>query len=1009
MDNNGNNTKNTKNIMDNAEMTPLQLFLYKKTGFVEQPDPCDQFNADDPFGIEKRFLGPHRKHYTKALKELRETRKKNHWFWYWLPIPQPRVDGFLIGDANYALRSDAQVHAFLDYRRDGVNFRKNYMNLVAAIRHQVQNGCDLRRLFGLEDYTKVISSVILFERIGKARNDDKLHLLCGHVLVLCGERDILFPLPSSNDNSGDCYGELPRAKKPRTNYQPPIADSAVSQDSQEGDGLYLWRYAPAFRFRQSLEMDVHRWSSKRSPKDVTKGPIKECIETTQQWRHANEGSKQKKPNPNGHNVRFAPFFEQRLYQCDEQERVDKLVHIKSITDNVNRSDQDQPILFEEQYGCSSQSSPQPSPGTPLNAVPPGPKFQPPIVETVSDEDSQEEEPQQESQEAPSVGATLPSQQSPSADNNSRKRARVDVPSGAFVQMATYELANNRRLIITDGPVEKFRCPLRVGAIAYSANQCCLKVSRVAHVLFNAGGENFKNDRDNLPSLGWDETMRSHIRCHIGDAKIMTTRGEYGSLQVKHVIHAVGPSLESDCVGDTNTCTVHKTYASALNCTLNTEIQVVAFSLLSCELYDTKPRLERLVVSGVQAISDWSKGQTEQGSSKLEDIFLCGVGEQFMVLKRVCDNALKLVRMNESNKRTANRQITKDDDEEGAGDEKTAEGVVKADAEVLKKRRIAKDNETPASANNSGSDDKPKVFGSGFGYSGFASAAASTSNGFGSSATGNETPASADPPNNSGSDDKPKVFGSGFGYSGVTSAASSTGNGFGSGIGKSSTTSTASTTNGTEFKGDEDKAKETPAPPTKATLKLPAEVKVTTGEEDEHNLFEARVKVFKLVLSTAEDDKETPTKQVKVAAPCVPASSSSFTKPKPDDTNLDGKPKLGMKWQDIGVGPLKLLEGGPNKLRLVQRYQGKNPGDRPTRVLLNHPFWKESKVMKTDFKYLQLDLLVPTEDKTLKKITYSIKFTQEADADSLFEVLTKQQQENAQSCSAAIDENAESST
>jgi NUP50 (Nucleoporin 50 kDa) len=388
-----------------------------------------------------------------------------------------------------------------------------------------------------------------------------------------------------------------------------------------------------------------------------------------------------------------------------------------------------------------------------------------------------------------------------------------------------------------------------------------------------------------------------------------------------------------------------------------------------------------------------------------------------------------------NKRTADRQITKDDDEEVVGNGKAGEGFVKADAEVLKNRRIVKarrpvssraDEEAPKSANpfantvlvpSNSDNDKPKVFGSGSGFSGFGSAAATSSNGFGGTIY-------------NGFGTAPSSTGFGFGTAptttstaepGTSSAITSTPS---FGFGKSSTTSTASANDSA------DKAEEVPVSPTKATLKLPDEVKLTNGEENEQILIELRVKVFKLVQSTAEEDKETSKHEVAVAAPSVPPSTSSFTKPKTeaeaasaddetknknaDDSNLDGKldnanskGKLELKWQDLGAGPFKLLEGGPNKLRLVQRYQGKNPGDKPTRVLLNHPFWKESRIMKTDTKYLQLDLLVPTEDKTLEKMTYSIKFKSEAEADSLYEVLTKQK-ETAKSCFPTADHKAECS-
>jgi hypothetical protein len=119
------------------------------------------------------------------------------------------------------------------------------------------------------------------------------------------------------------------------------------------DGLYLWRYAPTFRFHHSPENDVFLWGAKR------KGPIKECTETTQQWRKAHDGTKQKQPNRKGHNIRFAHLFEQRVYQCDKEERQDKLVQMNSImsVEALQKSSSDEYTFLKENYGYSRLTAP----------------------------------------------------------------------------------------------------------------------------------------------------------------------------------------------------------------------------------------------------------------------------------------------------------------------------------------------------------------------------------------------------------------------------------------------------------------------------------------------------------------------------------------------------------------------------------------------------------------------------------------------------------------------------
>lgn len=391
------------------------------------------------------------------------------------------------------------------------------------------------------------------------------------------------------------------------------------------------------------------------------------------------------------------------------------------------------------------------------------------------------------------------------------------------------------------------------------------------------------------------------------------------------------------------------------------------------------------------------------------------------------------------KRVADRQIAKEDYDEdkevGDNDDGTFR---KADEATLQKRRIVKARR-PAKVAGSAGESQPssnpfantvlvankdvdasktsksstKVFGSGASFSGFGSAAAksddktssgfgSTSGGFGSAAGGFKGFATA-----------PKTSG---GFGGFGSAAASgggttknlfdTSNAPAFGFGAKKTT----TDDAEEKDGAEAGSKSPNASPAKPALKLPDQVELTTGEEKEEKLFECRVKTHVMENTKEKGDKESATQSASVAAPSVPPSSSSFstatakpTASEPDaaagaspNSKADAKGEAtGVKkeWKELGVGPLKVLEGGPNKFRLVQRYQGKNPGDQPTKVILNVPFFKESVVSKPGDKYVHLTSFLPSEEgKGCEPTTFSFKMKEEAQVKKLYELLLSKQKE-----------------
>jgi len=430
-----------------------------------------------------------------------------------------------------------------------------------------------------------------------------------------------------------------------------------------------------------------------------------------------------------------------------------------------------------------------------------------------------------------------------------------------------------------------------------------------------------------------------------------------------------------------------------------------------------------------------------------------------------------------NKRTADRQITKDDDPEGDGkgdEQDTVDGKFrKADASVLEKRRIVKAKRPtgiiPSNDDSNNTTSEASKSSNPFAKTTLVAAQPSPSTaGFGSAATqfkGFDTTAAAAATSKEGAFGSSTTGGSGFGSSTVTggfgSAAAqfkgfgttitSTGGGFGAkkdgdqagvttknlfepsstvpSFGFGMATNTTSTATASPFV-DAVKEGENNEKPVSAetmttaapTVQLPdsKDVHITTGEEDEKVLFEERAKAYKYVVD--EEPKEQPLRTQQAAAPCVAPSSTSIgskekagpdaaaggdgaknTKENRDDDGDDDKNKdkevastkssANKRWQELGVGPLKLLmkKNEDGKLRLVQRYQGKNPGDKPTRVLLNEYLYSEASVSQTSDKSVQVQMP--------RAGVYSFKFKTEESTTKFVKLMKDQIEHHTKSCVA----------
>jgi hypothetical protein len=358
------------------------------------------------------------------------------------------------------------------------------------------------------------------------------------------------------------------------------------------------------------------------------------------------------------------------------------------------------------------------------------------------------------------------------------------------------------------------------------------------------------------------------------------------------------------------------------------------------------------------------------------------------------------------KRVAERQITKDDGDNDSQQDDTEEqpsmGFQKADEETLKKRRIVKAKRTGQATKPNGEDEAPKtnpfaklassssVFGSGFKSSGFGANNTSGGFGFGNSGGGFSVGSGFGAKSQAANSITASVFGSGF--SGTSSESASTA--FGA-------TSSSSKPEAHAF---------------------PDEMELKTGEEDEVCVLEVRAKTHQFV-EKHQVQSDAATKQD--SAPSVPPSSSNTTaakekdeksgqkesdttmsaeqdettkeKPKEsqEETNQDAESKEGKKeeqkpkasskkhqdWQELGIGPLRILRKSKGHSRVVQRRESA-PGGAGTKLLINAPLSKESQVTRPSDQHVRFTTIEPSG----KAAIYLFKFKLKAEANRLENVL-----------------------
>ena len=127
----------------------------------------------------------HRIMFDTALSEIQAGQKQSCWLWFILPTAPYIVNGIERGSTmnrRYALRSDDECMAFLNYTCGNVSLRHHYMEILNAIQMQLSCGNTMHNLFGPSDDVKAISSFRLFARIANLMQDDELANVCRRVL-----------------------------------------------------------------------------------------------------------------------------------------------------------------------------------------------------------------------------------------------------------------------------------------------------------------------------------------------------------------------------------------------------------------------------------------------------------------------------------------------------------------------------------------------------------------------------------------------------------------------------------------------------------------------------------------------------------------------------------------------------------------------------------------------------------------------------------------------------------
>jgi uncharacterized protein (DUF1810 family) len=159
-----------------------------------QDDPDDRKHSrsgeqQDPHNLRERFVNNQQQIFDMASAEIRKGMKQSCWLWCVLPTAPYFRNGVEQGsfmNRHYALRGDDSVKSYLEFETDGVNLRRNDMQMLTAITtSQLKFGNPLKGLLGSSVAPKAISSFQLFEPIATELNCTRQPSSTGNCMITC--------------------------------------------------------------------------------------------------------------------------------------------------------------------------------------------------------------------------------------------------------------------------------------------------------------------------------------------------------------------------------------------------------------------------------------------------------------------------------------------------------------------------------------------------------------------------------------------------------------------------------------------------------------------------------------------------------------------------------------------------------------------------------------------------------------------------------------------------------
>lgn len=181
----------------------------------------------------------------------------------------------------------------------------------------------------------------------------------------------------------------------------------------------------------------------------------------------------------------------------------------------------------------------------------------------------------------------------------------DVESLGLNILEVFKTVQGANLVIASGSVVKFQGD----AIVNAANEGCLGGGGVDGAIEKAGGVSLYAARNGLPI----QIKGTKIRCRTGTAEITSApvNETFGSLEARHVIHAVGPVYKDEPPYDADDELLKNAYKNSLKKAAENkdDIKTIAFSLLSSSRYAGGRGKKDVIKMGIESINTNAKPNT----------------------------------------------------------------------------------------------------------------------------------------------------------------------------------------------------------------------------------------------------------------------------------------------------------------------------------------------------------------------------------------------------------------